>query len=104
MKIIKDVTVETEVEVQITAEDVTSALMAELTEWEEMEDVKHKHRRSLSLINSCANVLRAIPDDHIANMTAIQCKVVVDFLDEQMKRYQFPSVPETTQLAHESDV
>jgi hypothetical protein len=93
MRVTKSVSIDTEVEVSITSEDIASSLMMELSEFERLEGVDKTFRRSLMLVNDCAKVLRAIPDEHIAEMSQMHCKCIADFLREQLDRYENVKIP-----------
>lgn len=86
MRVKKEVRVEAEVEVTIDTEDITSALREELSYFEDADEPKC--HRSIGLITTCARVLRAIPDEHVDEMTDMQRKCIRDFFIEQARRYR----------------
>jgi len=73
-----DVSKEVEVEIEVSLDDITRAIRQD-TEREEMV---------LIGINNTAGFFRAIPDDVIAGLKDKTKKVIADFLEEQMKRFQ----------------
>lgn len=77
MKVRKLLTTETEVEVDINAEDITKAL----------KDHEDSQTEWLSLINSCAQVLNAIPDSAINEMYESQRKIIREFLLKASKKF-----------------
>ena len=78
MRVTKRISVETEVEVDVSAEDCARAIA---------EDPESKHTVLLG-IDTAARFLRAIPDDLISEIPDEAKKVISDFLDEQRKRFQ----------------
>jgi len=78
MKITKWITVETEVEVDVSAEDINSALYGET-------DSAH---HVLEGINNFARYCKAVKSETIAEMKATQRAVIADFLRKESERYE----------------
>jgi hypothetical protein len=77
MKIPKMVTVEQEIEVEVTTEDIACCI-AEETD---------SQRSVLLGINNCAKFLKAVPDGMIAGLNDKQREVIATFLREQAGRF-----------------
>lgn len=79
MKIKKWVSVEAEVEVDVTMDDIRAELCA---------DGNENETECLRILNRCGSAMKAIPDATIAKMTAAQRNVVASFFKEQSERYR----------------
>ena len=77
MKITKLITVETEVDVSVSVEDINRAIREEP---ERLHDV-------LTGINNCAQYLKAIPETVLADMTESQKSTIAKFLNDQAHRF-----------------
>ena len=92
MKIHKLINVETEVEVNVTAEDIANAI-ADCDEFDRVNIVLYG-------INNIGAYMKAIPDSVVAEMNDAQKQVVAKFLNDQARRFMpndqaEPSAPET---------
>ncbi len=87
LKIYKTVSIEQEVEVDITTEEISKALHVE-----DPQSLSH----ALVMLNDVAKVLNGIPDDIIKQMHASQRKVIADFLRAQLERYKEPGTSNST--------
>ena len=83
MKITKYVSVDTEVEITISTEDIIDALAEET-------DCKLAVMNGL---NGVAQFLNAVPDAIVAELTMIQRKVIADFFEKQRNRFVNPDTP-----------
>jgi hypothetical protein len=77
------VTVDQEVEVNVTTEDIACCI------GEDPDSM----RQVLRGINNCATFLKAIPDTIISNMTAAQRQLLHDFLRKEAGRFVTPNIP-----------
>ena len=77
MKVKTVVRIEEEVEVDVSMDDIRSALVEEIGTVGE----------ALQLINRCATCLKAVSDDMIGEMNNAQRELVAHFMREQADRY-----------------
>lgn len=85
MKITKYITVETEVEVDVSTQDIAQHLDY-IDCWDD------RVAAVLKWLNSIARVFRAIPDAEIVQMTPAQKKLIGEFLKEQAERFAVKEV------------
>lgn len=88
MKVTKTVDVTAEVEISISTEDICCAL-SEVASRAEGES----HHAAMMVLNSVAQAMRAVSDDHIAAMSGMQTACIRQFLSEQLDRYTNIKVP-----------
>ena len=86
MKIPKLVTVETEIEVDVCAEDI-AAILAE-------EPITS--RQALACINNAASVIKGLTPEMIQQMGEPARKVISGFFKEQAERFHSANVPHET--------
>lgn len=77
MKVYKSVTVETEVEIDLTSEDINVIM----EEYENLRGLLHN-------LNTLGQFLKAIPDRLIVETNATQQKIIVTFLRESADRFE----------------
>jgi hypothetical protein len=77
MKILKTVTVDQEVEIDVDTEAIACCIA------EDPDSLRQVMRG----INNCASFLKAIPDSLIAELTPAQRQLIEDFLRTQAARY-----------------
>lgn len=78
MKVLKYVSMEQEVEIDLDSEDISMALGGLAI---------NDTRSLMHLLNQVAITLKAVSDDVIAGMSGINRKIVKNFLEEQAVRY-----------------
>jgi hypothetical protein len=81
MKLSKLVSVNAEVEIEITGEEVVNAILGDQEGWTPRQLLKRA-------VNNLASFFRKLPDTVIAELNGDQRTVIADFFEEQARRFR----------------